>query len=318
MSILHILNGDSARLGLEKSGVPGTFVAWPDLLYEGPTPLLFGRDWIAVRSAYFVSSGYGPTDETYRGPEASDTQFEGHEELVFWFEHDLYDQLLLIRCLWWLHGHRRGGSPIAQARLSLVCIDKYLGLLEPQAFPPLFAARAQIDDRLIRAGAEAWTAFCGSDPTRLVPLATTPSIELPFLPGALWRHLEEFPSVENGLSRSEARILEILSTGEHSPEQLFSALQHTEERIFMGDLSCWVIVRRLAAGPHPLVTFDVAERPGRLPTGRVRIADDGRRVLAGERDYVALNGIDRWLGGVHLTPAACWRWDGSRMLNAEC
>jgi hypothetical protein len=36
----------------------------------------------------------------------------------------------------------------------------------------------------------------------------------------------------------------------------------------------------------------------------------GRRVLRGEADHVALNGIDRWVGGVHLRgPAARWRWD---------
>jgi hypothetical protein len=33
-------------------------------------------------------------------------------------------------------------------------------------------------------------------------------------------------------------------------------------------------------------------------------------VLAGEADHVTLNGLDRWIGGVHLhgrhTP---WRWD---------
>jgi len=32
-------------------------------------------------------------------------------------------------------------------------------------------------------------------------------------------------------------------------------------------------------------------------------------VLAGQADRVALLGIDRWLGGTHLTPAATWRWD---------
>jgi hypothetical protein len=36
----------------------------------------------------------------------------------------------------------------------------------------------------------------------------------------------------------------------------------------------------------------------------------GRRVLRGEADHVALNGIDRWIGGVHLVgEEARWRWD---------
>jgi hypothetical protein len=36
-------------------------------------------------------------------------------------------------------------------------------------------------------------------------------------------------------------------------------------------------------------------------------------VLANEADRVALCGIDRWLGGVHLTGhVPLWRWDGTR------
>jgi hypothetical protein len=36
----------------------------------------------------------------------------------------------------------------------------------------------------------------------------------------------------------------------------------------------------------------------------------GRRVLRGEADHVALNGIDRWIGEVHLHgEVARWRWD---------
>ena len=34
------------------------------------------------------------------------------------------------------------------------------------------------------------------------------------------------------------------------------------------------------------------------------------RVLAGDADHVRLNGIDRWIGGVHLRGRyPRWRWD---------
>jgi len=36
----------------------------------------------------------------------------------------------------------------------------------------------------------------------------------------------------------------------------------------------------------------------------------GARVLAGEADQVTFNGIDRWIGGVHLRGHHVpWRWD---------
>ena len=42
---------------------------------------------------------------------------------------------------------------------------------------------------------------------------------------------------------------------------------------------------------------------------QLRLTPAGHRVLARQADRVALLGIDRWLGGTHLTPAATWRWD---------
>jgi hypothetical protein len=40
------------------------------------------------------------------------------------------------------------------------------------------------------------------------------------------------------------------------------------------------------------------------------LTEKGREVLAGTRDFVELNGIDLWLGGVHvLSGAVLWLWD---------
>jgi hypothetical protein len=58
----------------------------------------------------------------------------------------------------------------------------------------------------------------------------------------------------------------------------------------------------------PLLELDP---PGEVTAGTgLRPTPAGRRVLRGEADHVALNGIDRWVGGVHLRGhAARWRWD---------
>jgi hypothetical protein len=45
----------------------------------------------------------------------------------------------------------------------------------------------------------------------------------------------------------------------------------------------------------------------------VALTGAGRDVLAGRSDHVELNGIDRWMGGVHLTRRSLWRWDGSAL-----
>jgi len=77
----------------------------------------------------------------------------------------------------------------------------------------------------------------------------------------------------------------------------------------MGDTTYLDRMDRMATGPDPLLRLDQPGRPAELATG-VRLTDTGARVLAGQADQVALNGIDRWIGGVHLHGLhAPWRWD---------
>jgi len=44
----------------------------------------------------------------------------------------------------------------------------------------------------------------------------------------------------------------------------------------------------------------------------LRLTAEGERVLGGESDRVAALGVDRWVGGTHVTASAVWRWDASR------
>jgi hypothetical protein len=321
MAILHVTNGDCARVLMERSGIPGTFLAWPDVLHEGPTPLATGEEWLAARSGHLGADAPSDADvarflRQYREGDAVLESYAQFDEVVFWFEHDLFDQLLLIRHLWWL---REKTGP----RFSLICGDDYLGLLRPEEFPPMFDRRATITRDQIRVGTRVWEAFCGPDPTALVPFAFTDQVDLPYLRAAIRRQLEEFPSTTNGLARSERQILQVLSEGMRTPDETFVEAAKMEESIYMGDLSFWGIARGLVECPRPLVAAKVQSRDGRLPSGTLALTADGAAVLAGRADQIALNGIDRWMGGVRLvggsrtapatTPERLWRWTGSTL-----
>jgi len=120
------------------------------------------------------------------------------------------------------------------------------------------------------------------------------------------RHLEQFPSADNGLSRTERTALSVLH--EQAPlwgGYLLVAVSRQEERVFMGDSSLYRMIADLAEPRHPLV--QITDTPeNRL--GEVTLTETGRKVLEGQ-DHIALNGIDRWLGGVHLKDGNVWRWD---------
>jgi hypothetical protein len=44
----------------------------------------------------------------------------------------------------------------------------------------------------------------------------------------------------------------------------------------------------------------------------LRVTSSGERVLGGEADRVELLGLDRWLGGSHVTDSG-WRWDSAAL-----
>ena len=310
--MLHVLNGDATREQLERAGVAGEITVWADVLHDGPVPDLPAAQLRRVRADHlrhtFGVAG-DQVDREFRRQEALD-DFRRHEEVIFWFEHDLFDQLLLVRHLDWLSQIDRGST-----RFSLVCRDEYLGPLPPSRLGELFPERVAITEEQIEAGRQAWTLFTSERPSDLVEwVAQGRAGSLEFLPGALHRLFEEFPSTDNGLSRTERQALVAVRQGASTLKETFIGSQHMEERIFMGDLTFWTVVRRLSEVAHPLLAVSPAS-PALNGDTRVSLTAAGRRVLDCGEDHVALNGIDRWIGGVHLTPERCWRWNGALLVS---
>jgi hypothetical protein len=322
VSTLHITNGDCA------ASILRTFIADPvavtaDVLHEGPAPAdLEGGAWRTCREHFHASAGYN-VDEATRGRLAESEQLiasaQPYDEVVLWFEHDLFDQLLLIRTLD-TFGQIRPATPAA----SLICIDRFpgverfigLGQLTAAQLATLTDTRKPVTPEQYALARDAWRAFRAANPKALVELTarltadTITPAALPFLGSALRRFLEEYPSTTNGLSRTADAALRAVAAGPLDGGRLFFETQTAEEHPFIGDTSFFLILRRLADARVPLVTIEPdgdVDLRGRVVT----ITDAGRRVVSGEQDAVALNGIDEWRGGVHLVGAATspLRWD---------
>src|SRR5699024_8210163 len=72
----------------------------------------------------------------------------------------------------------------------------------------------------------------------------------------------------------------------------------------------WSLARTLAALSPPLVQLSEPADPSRaVPKVTVTMTGEGRAVLDGRADRIALCGVDTWRGGVHLTGRGpLWRW----------
>lgn len=315
---LHVLNGDATRLKLERAGVEGVLTVWADALHEGPVPQgLEGDDLARVRARHFARHMDAPVEhviEMVRGWNAALAGYRDFDEVVFWLEHDLFDQLLLIRHLDWLSRIHLGST-----RFSLICIGTYpgvehfsgLGPLTPGQLATLPAARRPITPAQVALGREAWSLFRAPDPTGLLAWMNSDPADLPLLHGALLRHFEDYPWRHDGLSRSERQILKAIAQGHTTFHDIFVACQAMEERVFMGDVTLLSILKKLADGRNPMVTVRGVDSGQDTRTIRASLTEIGAVVLEGGADHMELNAVDRWAGGVHLTSASPWRWDAA-------
>lgn len=130
--------------------------------------------------------------------------------------------------------------------------------------------------------------------------------------------LEELPAPTDGLSRTERAALHTIAAGAGTPPAAFVAAQRLEEAPFSGDTWFYRVVSQLGQGETRLLeTDDGTPLSPPPPPGdgqlfarlQLRLTETGERTLRGEADRLDLMGIDRWLGGTHVTPDNAWRWD---------
>ncbi|HET7815242.1 MAG TPA: DUF1835 domain-containing protein [Candidatus Baltobacteraceae bacterium] len=296
---LHITNGDSVLYTWKKSGLLGTHLAWKDVLHEGPVPgTLPLANLSRVRADYLASRGYGNAIRIHRDFEKRDALIDeagSFDEIVLWFEHDLYDQLQLLQILHVLRERNLGAG-----RVELIHSEQYLGMLSPDELIALYPKRKFLTDATARAAARAWQAFTNGDPDALAGSLSEKYPGLPFMRDALRRLCEEFPDAAGGLSRSQRHVLEACAQGARRKEELFKRSQAREEASFMGDSACFATIDDLCSPPAPLLAL--------LEHG-YEVTVLGRRILAGDADWLEHQPLDRWIGGTHLRSGKHWRWD---------
>jgi hypothetical protein len=320
--MLHILNGESTERTIKHSTVPGVFFAFREALDHGPTPAgADEQEWRRIRSAHLVES-YGVEINTCEqgllSQEETLRSASQHEEVVLWFEHDLFCQINLLYLLYWFAPERLG-----QTKLSLINIGEYpgrenfrgLGELNAEQLASLFPRRSQVTRAELELAKSAWAAYRSPDPTAIETLLNGDTSSLPFLQQAFRGHLRRFPATRNGLGQVENRCLELIDSGFEKFIDLFPGFSDAEPVYGLGDAQLWLSLRMLSTAREPLLTVangNAAEQlvPEGARKAKFKLTEAGRAVLKGEADFVALNSIDCWLGGVHLnSKSGLWRWN---------
>jgi hypothetical protein len=133
---------------------------------------------------------------------------------------------------------------------------------------------------------------------------------LPYLRRSLRSLLERFPDRMTGLNRWDTALLRYTrDVGPASARIVAYTLGYESDGPDqVGDGYLFARLRRLGdpALRHPLLTL--SGNRVRIGGTRVILTDAGLAVLAGRANFVALNGIDEWVGGIHLDSASGRVW----------
>jgi hypothetical protein len=325
-TLLHVTNGESAGSSLRQTALGGTVLPWQDALHEGPVPEVARPELRHVRAGFLSDCGWGSREAIFSSLEQRDRQFVEalrRSHVVLWFEHDLYDQLQLLDAL--ALAHEAGAPP------ELIVIDGFpgrpsfrgLGELSPDELETLWPTRREATAEALDAAAGAWNAVRASEPTALAAWCASGSRELPLAAPALRRLLAELPGPTDGLSGTERRALQAIAAGASTPAAAFVESQRLEDAPFLGDAWFYRALAALGGGAARLVETEEGDPvPVPPPLGdgevfsglRLRLTEEGRNVLRGESDRVALLGVDRWIGGTHITTDSAWRWDEAQQV----
>ncbi len=306
MSYLHVLNGDATLTLFRQSDLPGEIVVCREMMCEGKVKYTDDMAAFFETRSKHLEYHYGIDRQTYFANVVKELErlktASDYEEVVLWFEFDLFCQINLLFILHYLRT-----QVIRLPKISLVSIDSHpevpdfrgLGLLMPYHFPALFEQRIYLEAADLELAARAWKAYCQGDPLTLEAMSQRPTGHLIYLGPALQAHLQRLPSVENGLNAIQSYFLRKIYMSDLRWYDLYAQFWDDMKIYGFGDFQLDIYIQRM-------------RRAGIIEQHDVMlsITSLGREVLNNEENYTDYISLEhRWLGGLRLMHNP-WRWDG--------
>lgn len=288
---MHITNGDSFTEKLKSLKIKGDIITWREMLCEGKTLTNVGSESFWKTRFEFLNKNYKvskswfieKTLKEYR----SLCNHKQQDEIVLWFEYDLFCQINMIAVLSWLKANRK------YAQISLVCsgkedkTKKLYGLndLSDEQLLEKYKNKVVLTQDDIEYADYVWQLYCSDNPIRLENLTDFSQYQFDYLPDALQAHLQRFPSIKNGLNDMENNILRIGKNKKPaSKTQFLNEIIQNQGFLGFGDTQYERALSRL--------------RPLFSSFNPVRLTKKGKEILESKTSYYScIQDNDVYLGG---------------------
>lgn len=243
--ILHILNGDSTAQILEDSSVTGDLIVWREMLCEGPLQKEVGSDKFWMGRYSFFENELSVSKLEYFDKTIHEIikieDIANYNEVVLWFEYDLFCQInLLALSTYLLKFYRK------DVKFSLICTGKEEGKkglqslsdYRPEEYQKLLDNRVKLTRNNLLFAEECWNLYVENDKQKLEEFDFNKSSKFRYLQAAIDQHLQRFPQ-KNGLDQIANKILELINFGSLTEKDLIRNLliwQKKETVYGFGDL----------------------------------------------------------------------------------
>ena len=290
-SLLHITNGDIFTEKLKSLQLKGDIITWREMLCEGKTLTSVGSETFWKTRFEFLNKNYQvskswfieKTLKEYR----SLCNHKQQDEIVLWFDYDLFCQVNMIAVLSWLKTHRK------YAHISLVCSGEEpgdskmhsLSELDNEELLKQYENKIELTQDDVEYADYVWQLYCSDNPIRLENLSDYSEFQFDYLSGAIKSHLHRFPSIKNGLNEMENAILNLARNEKFADRPSFLAdILQKQALLGFGDTQYQRAIGRL----KPLFS---SFKP-------VRLSKKGKEILDNKTSYYScIQDNNVYLGG---------------------
>ncbi len=240
---LHITNGDFTTKRLKELNFEGKIITWREMLCEGKTVADVGSESFWKTRFDFLKTSYKVSKQKFIDKTLKEYRNlcneKAQDEIILWFEHDLFCQVNMLAVISWLKNYRKG------RQISLVCSGNLgnhkklvsLSELTNNQLQEHYKNKITLTKDDIEYADYIWQLYCSDSPLQLENVyKLNQNSTFSYLEEAIKNHLLRFPSIENGLNHIENSILKTANNNQFkSKTQLVNKLLINQENYGFGD-----------------------------------------------------------------------------------
>lgn len=302
MKTLHILNGDTTLHQFNQSDLKGDTFVWREILCEGKTVTDLRTELFWETRRTFLQSfvaDFEPQQQQELKEAFFRLDFSNYDEVVFWFEYDLFCQVNLMALLSWVYASQ------VETTIGLVCVGAHpnyskmvgLGEIQPNEFAALYDTRANLLPKDLLVAHEIWDLYCKGQHLDIIPaIRKGETTVFEYLEPAFFEHQKRFPNAQNGLNEIERQLLDVIQETPKSLRTIIGEMLRQSNFYGFGDLQYFKYLEGLA----PLLE----EREEQFFINNL-----GRQVLANHLNFQTIKTGTVYFGGATQQD---YHWDNSQ------